>query len=36
MMFEREIYPILFNRLKENRGFMQVLTDPRQVEKIAM
>jgi len=32
-MFKRDIYSILFNRLKEDRRFIQVITGPRQVGK---
>lgn len=32
-MFKRDIYSILFNRLSENRRFIQVVTGPRQVGK---
>lgn len=35
-MFKREIYYILFNRLKEERRFIQVVAGPRQVGKTTM
>jgi uncharacterized protein len=36
IMFKRNIYPILFNRLKENRQFIQVVSGPRQVGKTTL
>ena len=35
-MFKRDIYYILFNRLKEDRRFIQVVAGPRQVGKTTM
>jgi predicted AAA+ superfamily ATPase len=35
-MFKRDIYHILFNRLKEKRKFIQVVAGPRQVGKTTM
>jgi uncharacterized protein len=35
-MFKRDIYYILFNRLKESRQFIQVVAGPRQVGKTTM